>query len=74
MFDEIIELYDEETKTIPTNVNLKKATCKALNFCILSAFLLITIALVIAVSIYCYLIKYQAKQNDLLLLHSIKIN
>ena len=29
---------------------------------ILLAFLLITIALLIAVSIYCYLIKYRAKQ------------
>ena len=26
--DEIIESYDEETKTIPTNFNGKKATCK----------------------------------------------
>ena len=31
---------------------------------ILLAFLLITIALLIAASIYCYLIKYQAKQNS----------
>ena len=28
MFDEIIELYNEETKAIPTNVNLRKATVK----------------------------------------------
>ena len=27
-FDEIIESYDDETKTIPTNFNEKKATCK----------------------------------------------
>ena len=33
------------------------------NFYILLAFLLITIALLIARSIYCYLIKYSAKQN-----------
>ena len=26
--DEIIESYDEETETIPTNFNVKKATCK----------------------------------------------
>ena len=32
---------------------------------ILLAFLLITIALLIAVSIYCYLIKYQVKQKHL---------
>ena len=39
---------------------------KMQNFFILLAFSLITIALLIAVSIYCYLIKYQAKQNHLL--------
>ena len=46
MCDEIIE------ETVPTNLNENKA-----NFYILLAFLLITIALSIAVSIYCYLIK-----------------
>ena len=54
--DEIIESYDEETKTLLTNFNEKKATCKAQNFYILLAFLLIPIALSVAVSIYCYLI------------------
>ena len=39
------------------------------NFYILYAFLLITIALLIAVIIYCYLIKYQAKQKHLLSFH-----
>ena len=39
------------------------------NFYILFAFLLITIALLIAVIIYCYLIKYQAKQKHLLSFH-----
>ena len=47
--DEVIESYDEET------------ICKMQNFYILLAFSLITIALLIAVSIYCYLIKYWAK-------------
>ena len=47
----IIELYDEET-----TFNVKKAICKTQNFYILLVFVLITIAL--AVSIYCYLIKY----------------
>ena len=28
MFDEVIESYDQEIKTIPTNFNEKKATCK----------------------------------------------
>ena len=54
--DEIIDA--EEKETIPTNFNEKKATCKMQNFFILLAFLLINIALLIAVSIYCYLIKY----------------
>ena len=53
-FDEIIE----ETKTVPTNFNEKNKTCKTQSFYILLVFLLITIALLIAVSIYCYLIKY----------------
>ena len=53
MCDEVIESYDEETKTIPTNFNEKKATCKMQNFYILFAFLLIIIALLIAVTIYC---------------------
>ena len=61
--DEIIESYSKETKTIPTNFNQKKANC---NFYILLGFLLITIALLITVDIYCYLIKYQAKQKHLL--------
>ena len=32
MCDEVTETYDEETKTIPTNFNEKKATCKTQNF------------------------------------------
>ena len=47
----------------------KTTTCKMQNFYILLTFLLITIALSIAVSIYCYLIKYGAKQKHLLLFH-----
>ena len=53
---------NQETKVIPTNFNEKKATCKTQKFYILLAFLLITIALLIVASIYCRLIKYQAKQ------------
>ena len=52
----VIELYNKETKTISTNFNEKKVICKRQNFYILVAFLLITIALLIAVSIYCHLI------------------
>ena len=60
--DEIIDA--KETKTIP-----KIIICKTKSFYILLAFLLITIALLIAVSIYCYLIKYKAKQKHLLLFY-----
>ena len=67
--DEVIESCDEETYTIPTNFNEKKAFCKTQYFYILLAFLLIVIALFIAVSIYCYLLKYQAKQKHLLPFH-----
>ena len=52
MCDEILE------ETVPTNLNESKANCKTQSFYILLAFLLITIALLIAVSIYCCLIKY----------------
>ena len=58
--DYVIEWYDEEMKTIPTNFNDKKY---AQSFYILLAYLLIAIALLIAVSVHCYLIKYQAKKN-----------
>ena len=53
MGDEVIESYDEEI-----NSNEKKETWKTQSFYISLAFLLITTALLIAVSIYCYLIKY----------------
>ena len=55
--DEIIE------ETVTTNFNENKSTYKTQNFYILLAFLLITVALLIALSNYCYLIKYQAKKN-----------
>ena len=56
--DEVIEPNDEEIKTIPTNFNEKNITCKTQNFYILLTFLLVTIILLVAVSIYYYLIKY----------------
>ena len=56
--NEVIESSDEKIKTIPTNFNKKKAISKTQSFYILFAFLLITTALLIAVSVYCYLIKY----------------
>ena len=51
----------DEAKTIPENFNEKNITCKTLN--ISFAFLLITISLLIAVSIYCYVVKCRAKQK-----------
>ena len=49
--------YDEETKTVTTNFNKENVICKTKKLYILLAFLLITIAWLIAYSIYCYLIK-----------------
>ena len=53
---------------------MQKVVCETQNFYILLAFLLITIALLIAVSIYCYLIKYWAKPKHLLLFNVKRIN
>ena len=66
--DEFIGSHNEDAEAKPklydeTNFNEKKATCKMQNFYIFLAFLLITIALLIAVCICCYLIKHQAKQS-----------
>ena len=73
--DEIIESFanlsaednDEDTKT---NYNKEKATIKTQN---LLASLLIAIALLIAVSSYCCLKKYRAKQKHLLAFHYAKL-
>ena len=59
----------EETKNMLTNFNEKKKICKTQSFYILPVFLLIIIVLLIAVSIYFYLIKYRAKQKRLLPFH-----
>ena len=61
--DEVIsaDANDQVKSNDETNFNERKATCKVQNFYILLAFLLITIALLIAVSLYCYLIKNRAK-------------
>ena len=71
--DKVIELYDEQTKTIPTNFNEKNIAFKTQSFYILLAFLLITVTLFMFVSIYCDLIKYQAKQKHLLPFHDTKL-
>ena len=63
MGDEIIESYDEEIKTVSTTFNEKKAICKMQNFYILLAFLSTKIALLIAFSIYCYLINIKQYKN-----------
>ena len=60
---------DKETKTIQTSFNEKNITCKIQNLHILVDVLLITIALLIAASIYCYLIKCRAKSKHLLPFH-----
>ena len=57
----------KKKKAVTTNFNEKKATCKTQNFFILLA--LIAITLLIAVSIYCYVIKYRVKQKYLLPFH-----
>ena len=61
--DEIIKSYDEEMKTIPTTFNEKNIIRKTQSFYTLLTFLSITVALLIAASIYRYLIKYQRKQR-----------
>ena len=61
-------IYAEET-----NFHEKNITCKTQNFYILLAFFLTAIALLIAVSIYCYLIKCQAKQKHSLPFHDTKL-
>ena len=60
---------DEITDEKETNFNEKNIICKTQSFYIILTFLLITITLLIAVSIYCYLIKYQTKQKQLLSFH-----
>ena len=60
--DEIIESYDEDAEAKSygkINFNEKQAACKTQNLYILLAFLLIIIALLIAVNIYSYLIRKQ---------------
>ena len=59
--DEVMNSYDEKIKTIPTNFSEKNIAFKTQNLYILLAILLITITLLMAVSIYCYMIIYQSK-------------
>ena len=64
--DDLAIICDEVIDVKETNFNEKNITCKTQSFYILLTFLLITITLSIAVSIYCYLIKYLPKQRHLL--------
>ena len=59
--DDIIESYHEET-----NFNEKEAICKTKNLYILLAFLLITIGLLIAVSIYMLFDKMSSKTKTVI--------
>ena len=61
--DEIIDIKE-------TNFNEKNITYEIQSFYILLTFLLITITLLIAVSIYSYLIKHRAKQKHLFPFHN----
>ena len=67
------EITEEKAKATATNFNAKKVIYKTKIFYILLTFLLITIARLIAVSIYCYLIKYRAKQKHLPCYHTSKL-
>ena len=71
MDDSVITCDEIREETITTNLMKRKKPVKCKNFYILPAFLLITISLLIAVSIYCHLIKYRAKQKHLLPFHNI---
>ena len=62
----------EERKTVPTNFNEKKVTCKTKKNIYFFAFLLITVTLLIAVSVYYYLVKYWAKKKHLLPYHNTR--
>ena len=54
------------TKTVPANSNEKNVNCKMENLYVSLAFSLITIALLIADSIYCCFIKHRTKGKHLL--------
>ena len=56
-------------KKVAVNLTENNGNCKTQSLYILLAFLLITIALLITVSIHCYLIKYRGKQKHLLPFH-----
>ena len=63
------EIIDVETKTIPINFKWVKEPVKHNISIFLLTFLLITILLLVAVSINCYLLKYRAKWKKLFPFH-----
>ena len=60
-----MKLLKKKQKQLQEIFNEKDVICKTKNSYILVTFLLITIAILIAIN-SCYLIKYKAKQKDLL--------
>ena len=70
IMDDSVITCDEIINVKETNFNEKNITYRTQNVYILLVFLLTTIILLIAVSIYCYLIKYRTKL--LLPFHDIK--
>ena len=67
IIDSEVESYNKGEKiSVTTSFNEKHAICKTKKVYILLALLLITISSLIAVSIYCYLIKYKSKQKHFL--------
>ena len=64
------EIRDAQKTKMKQQILMKKnAICKAKNLYVWLVFFLISIAFLIAVSFYCYLIKYQVKQKHLLPFH-----
>ena len=68
------EIIDVKAKLDDAEKNFNEKKTQSVKENILLAFLLITIALLIAVSIYCYLIKFRLKQKLLLPFHKWQIN
>ena len=62
----VMKLLKKKQKQLQQILLQRDEICKTKNFYILLAFLLITLALLIDVSIHCYLIKYKTKQKRLL--------
>ena len=62
-----------EKRSIPIKFNKKKTPCKTQKFYTFFVFFIITIALLIAISHYCHITKYRAKEV-LLLFHDTNNN